>query len=211
VEYNALGGCDWQMEDLAKMPGDGLAFTVVVCGEDDFAGVGNGGAEFRDLGVLGRHNRELNREFAVDVDGFQTIRNLSDMPETGETRILIFAEVGLDFLALGGGFNDDERATGGTGAGDRGGAGASSGAGARSGAGAWSCRRLDFELGRHCVCCNFIYKIRIQFYTRLDFFDLRLFFLRRCCVLRIRRLDCFRREPPWGGRNNDFINVSSIL
>ena len=52
VEYNALGGCDWQMEDLAKMPGDGLAFTVVVCGEDDFAGVGDGGAEFRDLGVL---------------------------------------------------------------------------------------------------------------------------------------------------------------
>jgi hypothetical protein len=68
VEYYTLGRCYREMEDLAQMPGDSLAFTVVVCSEDDFAGVGDGGAEFRDLGLLGRHNRELNREFAVDVD-----------------------------------------------------------------------------------------------------------------------------------------------
>jgi len=146
------------------MPGDGLAFTVVVCGEDDFAGVGDGGAEFRDLSVLGRHNRELNGEFAVDVDGFQTIRNLSDMPETGETRILVFAEVGLDFLALGGGFNDDERATSGAGTRScRGGGGSRGRAGARSVGGAWSCRRLDFELGRHCVCCKSYTKYAFNF------------------------------------------------
>ena len=97
----------------------------------------------------------------VDVDGFQTVGNLSDMPETGKTRILVFTEVGFDFLALGGGFHDDEGATGGTKA-------------SRSGSGrrcrSYTMRRcIDFKLGGHnavgSVCCRFIYKIRIQFYT----------------------------------------------
>jgi len=68
----------------------------------------------------------------IDCDGFKTVGNLSDMPETGETHVFIFAEVGLDFLALGGGFDDDEGATGATGArssssGGGGGSGSSSG------------------------------------------------------------------------------------
>ena len=96
------------------MPGDSLAFTVVVCGENDLIGGRNRGAEFRDLALLGRHNGELGFEFMVDVNGFQTVFNLSDMPETGETHILIFAEVALDFLALGRGFDDDKGAPGGT-------------------------------------------------------------------------------------------------
>jgi len=86
------------------------------------------------------------------------------MPETGETGVLVFAEVGFYLLALGGGFYDDERTTGGTGrgggAGARGGGGGSR-AGARGG-GAWS-RRLDFELGRHCVCCNSYTKYAFNF------------------------------------------------
>jgi hypothetical protein len=32
------------------------------------------------------------------------------MPETGETLILVFPEISFDFLALGGGFDDDEGA-----------------------------------------------------------------------------------------------------
>ena len=65
------------------------------------------------MALLGRHNCELGFEFMVDVNGFQTVFNLSDMPETGETHILIFAEVALDFLALGRGFDDDKGAPGG--------------------------------------------------------------------------------------------------
>jgi hypothetical protein len=98
------------MEHLAKMPGDCLAFTVVIRGEDDFGAVGDGGAEFGNLGVLGWHNRELRREFIVDINGFETVSNLSDMPETGETLVFIFSEISFDFLALGGGFDDDEGA-----------------------------------------------------------------------------------------------------
>jgi hypothetical protein len=84
------------------------------------------------------------------------------MPETGETHILVFSEVAFDFLALCGGFYDDEGATGG------GAMGSGSGTGARGcGARARGCGRFDFELGRHCVCCSKIYNIRIQFYTCL--------------------------------------------
>ena len=32
------------------------------------------------------------------------------MPKTSETGVLVFAEVAFDFLALGGGFDDDEGA-----------------------------------------------------------------------------------------------------
>jgi hypothetical protein len=32
------------------------------------------------------------------------------MPETGETLVFIFSEISFDFLALGGGFDDDEGA-----------------------------------------------------------------------------------------------------
>jgi len=32
------------------------------------------------------------------------------MPETGETHVFIFSEVGLDFLTLGGGFHYEEGA-----------------------------------------------------------------------------------------------------
>jgi hypothetical protein len=95
------------------------------------------------------------------------------MPKTGETHVFIFAEVSLDFLTLGGGFHDDEGATFVVSRG--GGNGTRCGGRSRSG----SSTRLDFELGWHYsrVCCSKIYKIRIQFYTCLDFFDLRVFFL----------------------------------
>jgi hypothetical protein len=43
------------------------------------------------------------------------------MPKTGETRIFIFAEVRFDFLALGGGFHDDQGFAFGSGGGGGGG------------------------------------------------------------------------------------------
>ena len=68
------------------------------------------------------------------------------MPETGETHVFIFAEVGFDFLTLGGGFDDEERTTfvvsrGGGGSGTRSGR-------IRRGSHTMS-RLLDFELGGH--------------------------------------------------------------
>jgi hypothetical protein len=123
MEYNPFGCLYREIEYLTQMPGDSLAFTVVVCGENDLIGGGNRRAEFRDLALLGRHHGELGLEFVVDINGFQTVFNLSDMPKTGETYILIFTEVGLDFLALGGGFDDNEGATGGDGGGGGGGGG----------------------------------------------------------------------------------------
>ena len=177
MEYDAFGCRHREMEDLAQMPGDGLAFTVVVRGEDDFCGVGDGGAEFRDLGVLRRHNRELDCELVIDVDGFQTIGNLSDMSETGETLVLVFAEIAFDFLALGGGFHDDEGA-GATfimircaGAGVCGGSGSRGSMPGIRGSSSTFTRwaRLYFELGWHddAVLDAYVYNIRIQFYTCL--------------------------------------------
>jgi len=90
------------------------------------------------------------------------------MPETGETHILVFAEVSLDFLTLGGGFYDDEGATTGAGARGCGGGcgGGTRGCGGGSGdsrAGTRGIGRLDFELGRHCVCCNSYTKYAFNF------------------------------------------------
>jgi hypothetical protein len=66
------------------------------------------------------------------------------MSKTGKTHVFIFPEVGFYFLTLGGGFDDEEGATGATGASSSRGAGWRSGGGSRTRSGL-----LDFKLGRH--------------------------------------------------------------
>jgi hypothetical protein len=42
MEYNTLRGLRVEFENETYMPGDTFAFTVIVCGKDDFLSFGSG-------------------------------------------------------------------------------------------------------------------------------------------------------------------------
>ena len=90
------------------VPGDRLPFTVRVGGDVDGAGVRGLVPQPRDDLVLALDGLVLRNEAAVDVDPDLALREVLDVADGGLDMIL-FAEVLVDGLRLGGGLDDDQR------------------------------------------------------------------------------------------------------
>ena len=75
VEDHALDG-DLRLENLEKVPGDGLTFAVLICCEIEFVGVLEEALEFGDLLLLARVDPVVGIEVVVDVDGEFAVRSL---------------------------------------------------------------------------------------------------------------------------------------
>ena len=116
VEDHAFGGLDVEVQGVGEVPGDGFAFAVQVGGEVDFGGVFGGGFEFGDQLFAGVEDGVGGGEGMLDVDVEALLGHVAHMAHGGFHGEAA-AEVLVDGLGLGGGFDDDQGVAGASGGG----------------------------------------------------------------------------------------------
>ena len=119
VEDDALGGPDVQAQGVGEMPGDGFAFAVQVGGEEDFGGSFHGGAKIGNDFFGAVRDFVGGFEVVIDVDIESLAGDVADVADGGFDGEVV-AQVLIDGLGLGGGFDDDQSVAGAA-AGGRGG------------------------------------------------------------------------------------------
>ncbi|MBS1226673.1 MAG: pyrB [Candidatus Aminicenantes bacterium] len=94
-------------EELAEVPGDGLALAVGIGGQDDTIALAGGLPELGDDLLLVRDDLVGRLEVVIDVDPQLLLGQVADMSHRGLDRV-VRAEIVVDGLGLGRRFDDDE-------------------------------------------------------------------------------------------------------
>jgi len=90
-----------QVKDLAEVPGDRLAFPIVVCGQYHIACASNLVAKGLDILPFARKHFEGRAKVVVDVNALETVGQATDMTKAGGA-LVAWAEVAFYLLAFGG-------------------------------------------------------------------------------------------------------------
>ena len=107
VEGHAARLAVRQVEQLAQVPGDGLALAVRVGGEIDAVGLVGGGAQLADDLVLALDGLVIGREIVVDVNAQRLFRQIAQVAHRG-LDLVIAAQILGDGFGLGGGFDNQQ-------------------------------------------------------------------------------------------------------